>query len=74
MLQDNRYENQRYTLKAGSVNDPEESNNDDVFDVSSVLFLFQIELNYHQQCGILNQALTLFRNHPICYFLLRTGV
>ncbi|XP_064384734.1 rap1 GTPase-activating protein 1-like isoform X3 [Halichondria panicea] len=33
-VQDNRYENQRYTLKAGSVNDPEESNNDDVFDES----------------------------------------
>ena len=28
--QDNRYENQRYTLKAGSIND---TDNDDVFDV-----------------------------------------
>ena len=34
-VQDNRYDNQRYTLKAGSVTD--ESNPDDVFDVSDML-------------------------------------
>ena len=34
-LQDNRYDNQRYMLKAGSVTD--ESNPDDVFDVSDTL-------------------------------------
>ena len=35
-VQDNRYDNQRYTLKAGSVTD--ESNPDDVFDVSDMLY------------------------------------
>ena len=35
-MQDNRYDNQRYTLKAGSVTD--ESNPDDVFEVSDMVY------------------------------------
>lgn len=37
MLQDNRYDNQRYTLKTGSVTDHDESNPDDVFEVSDLV-------------------------------------
>jgi len=45
-VQDNRYENQRYTLKAGSVNDPEESTNDEVFEVMAER-IFSLALNMH---------------------------
>lgn len=43
VVQDNRYENQRYTIKAGSVNDPEESNTDEVFEVSGYFLLSIIQ-------------------------------